>query len=375
MQAVYSCHPTTQVHIEMSFEDAHRTVFMVYRVFGLVPFQFHLESSLESQKTIPKKWRRNVRLIVEHLWFISMLLIELYILIHTCMLCYDHSIKVSFDVYRTLHFSIVFTIRSLIILITIESYFKRNVQVQIMNNFREIDRKFSEKLDFEINYHRLRRQIANSFLFRVFMYITAIALLVPAYWNESFEQKMLAMFVIYALMKRSLSASSYTTYALLVKCRIEAMHEIFDNNLLLVQQNSVEICRDQQTSNDREAFELRRMINLQRIFSKIHDTVQLLNNSFRWSISVNFTINVFDISVAVFSAFDKVMDSLNAHVIYVSYTWAPLALHYVFSLVTIIQAANSLNKEADKLAHQIHRIQSCGIESDELRDLVSKEKK
>lgn len=164
------------------------------------------------------------------------------------------------------------------------------------------------------------------------------------------------------------------TYAFLVKYRIEAMNEIFNSNLLLVQQNSIEICLDQQMINNNEAFEIRRMIELQRIFSKIYDTVQLINKSLRWSISVSFPINVFDISVAVFSAVDNVVNPENPNKAYNSYSWGPLTLYYVFSLVTIIQAANSLSKEADKLAYQIHRIQSCGIESGDLKNLVSTEK-
>lgn len=344
---------------------------MVYRIFGLVPFQFHFESFTKSQINISKDSRQNVRSIGEHLWFICLLLAELYMLIHCSIMCYNHSIKVSFDVYRTLHFSIVFTIRALLIVITIESYCKRNVQVKIMENFRKIDRNFAEKLKLEINYYRLRRQIAISFLITIFIYIATMAMLVPSYWNESFDQKMLALFVVYPLLKRSLSGSRYITYALLVKYRIEAMHEILDSNLLLAQQNSIEICLDQQIYNDNEAFEMRRMINLRQIFSKIYDTVQLVNNSFNWSISVNFPINVFDISVAVFSAFDRIVKPENLSVIYVSYSWIPLALHYVFSLVAIIQMANSLNKEVDKLTHKLHRIQSCAIESDELQDFVS----
>lgn len=295
-------------------------------------------------------------------------------LIHTCILCYNHSIRVSFDVYRTLHFSIVFTIRTLCIVITIESYCKRSSQVQIMNNFREIDREFAEKLNVQLNYHRLRHKIMISFLITIFIYITVIAMLIPAYWDESFTQKMLALFVIYPLLKRSLSGARYMTYALLAKYRIEAMHEILNSNWLLAQQSSIEICLDQQMNDDNETFEMRRIANLQRIFAQIHGTVQLINDSLKWSVSANFPINVFDISVALFSAFDKIMAPENPHVIYISFSWAPLALHYAFSLVTIVQTANSLNKEADKLAHQIHRIQSCGIQSAALTDLVSKVK-
>lgn len=351
----------------MSCADVNAAVFLVYRVFGLLPFRFHLES----KKNISKGWQENVRLCGEHLWFIFMLLIEIYMLIHTCILCYNHSIYISFDVYRTLHFSIVFTIRALVIVITIESYCKRNIQAQIMNNFHEIDRKFVEELNLENNYCRLQRQIAISFSITVFIHILAIFILVPTYWNESFDQQLLGLFVIYPLLKRSLSGSIYIIYALLVQHRIKAMHEIFDSNLLLIQQNSIEICVDQQICNDNEAFEMRRMINLQWIFLKIYDTVQLINNSFKWSISVNFPINVFDISVAVFSVFDKIVKPDNPHVIYVSYSWAPLVLQYVLSLITVIQAAHSLNKDADKLAYQIHRIQSCCVESDELKNFVS----
>lgn len=353
----------------MSFEDSHGTVFMVYRVLGLVPFKFHLKPLTKSHS---QKWWQNVRLIGEHAWFVCMLILELYMLIHTCILCYNHSIKISFDLFRTLHFSIVFTIRTLVIVITIESYCKRNSQVEIIKNFREIDRQFMERLNFEMNYHQLRHEIAMSFLITIVIYIAAIVLLIPSYWNESFNQQMLALFVIYPLLKRSLSGARYMTYALLAKYRIKAMLEILNSNVLSVQQNSIEVCLDQQMSDDRETFELHRIINLQKIFSQVYDTVQLINNSFVWSISANFPINVFDISVAIFSAFDKMMDPENPHVIYISYSWAPLALHYVFSLVTIVQTADSLNREADKLTHQIHRIQSCGIKSEALSDFVSR---
>lgn len=351
----------------MSFEYSHRTVFMVYRALGLVPFQFHLQSAKRL------RWR-TVHLFVEYLWFVCMLLIELYMLIHTCILCFDHSVRVSFDVFRTLHFSIVTTVRTLVIVITIESYCQRNSQVKILNKFREIDRKFKEKLNFEMNHRRLRQRIMVSFVTTILIYITAIIFLILLYWSEPLNQQVLGLFVIYPLLKRTLSGASYMTYALLAKYRIEAMHEILNSNLLLAPQRSIEVCLDRWMNHDNEMFEMRRLISLQTIYSELYDIVHLINNSFKWSISANFPINVFDISVAIFSAFDVVMAPETPHVIYVSYTWAPLALHYAFSLASIVRMADSLNKEADKLSHQIHRIQSCGIKSQELTDLVSNRK-
>lgn len=74
----------------MSFEDSHGTVFMVYRVLGLVPFKFHLKPLTKSHS---QKWC----LIGEHAWFVCMLILELYMLIHTCILCWNRSEQIDHE--------------------------------------------------------------------------------------------------------------------------------------------------------------------------------------------------------------------------------------------------------------------------------------
>lgn len=354
----------------MSFENVHSAIFMVYRAFGLVPFQFHFKSITKSQRNPSKKWKKHVYLISELLWFICLLLLELYWLIESAMACYGHSIRLSFDIYNTFHFSVAFSARVLLIVITIESYCKRNVQVKIMNDLYEIDRIFADKLKLKMNYYRLRRQIGMAFLSAIFIYIVTLFLLIFLYWNDAYDQ-FLIPFTVYTFFKRALSGSCHITYALFVKYRIEAMHEVLDSNLILAQQNSIEICIDRQRCNDMEAFELRRMVYLWEIFSKIYDIVQLINCRFKWSISVNFPINTFDISVAVFAALNRIVKPANPSiVVYASFSWALVVLLSTFSMGSIIQAANCLSKEADKLAQNLHRIRSCDIDSDELQDLV-----
>lgn len=159
----------------MSFDDSNGAVFMVYRVFGLVPFQFHLKTISNPQNTILNQKRQKWNFLVETLYFVCIIASELCMLVYYCIFCYRSSLIFSLNPLNASHLVIVFTLRAFIVVTTVETYLKRDVQVKILFNLCDIDRVFVEKLNLTINYERLRRQILNAFLEWTFILVILIS--------------------------------------------------------------------------------------------------------------------------------------------------------------------------------------------------------
>lgn len=363
----------------MSFENSCSGVFTVYRIFGLVPSKFHFQSSTaELSRTFSNKKRQICRLFAEKLWFSCLLLFEFYNLIHSSILNYKKFFNIysisSFNVFRLL---MIITIRVCIILITIESYRHRKVQVKILDNLREIDRVFERKLKLHINYHRLKRSIFVALLKWIPIYFVAVSIFISAnlFEETKIEDVICVALTLYPLLKQALFGSAYVTYAILIKCRLQAMHEVLDSNLLLahVESPSFEMSIDRESRREREAFEFQRLIYLWRLFPRVHETVQLMNDTFKWSISVNFFADVFYICAVVFSYLNEILrtshekDTIlsNISISYMFYCG-------IFCFRAIIPMAESVAAEADKIAPKIHRLSWISTISEELQHFVSK---
>lgn len=140
---VHNCHRLTRVHIWiMCFENTYNAVFLVYRVLGLVPFPFHLKSITNPPGTIPSNQQQKWNILIEILCFICIFSLELCILIFKCMTCYKDSLTHGLNLINASHMAIVFTVRAIAIVGTVETYLKRNSQVKILTNLYEIDRFF-----------------------------------------------------------------------------------------------------------------------------------------------------------------------------------------------------------------------------------------
>lgn len=69
-----------------------------------------------------------------------------------------------FDLYTVADMIFELSYYVLLILTTIKSYCRRNAHVKILTNLNEIDGFFAPKLNWKINYYRLKRQIRMAFI-------------------------------------------------------------------------------------------------------------------------------------------------------------------------------------------------------------------
>lgn len=353
----------------MSFENTYSAVFMVYRLLGLVPFPYHFKSITSSQNIElnsrnffghKQKWN----LTLEILYFICVLALELSILVLSCLSCYLHTVKNDLNLFNASHMVIVFALRVFFVAATVETYFKRNLQVKILINLYEIDRVFARELNLSIDYHPLKRQILVAFL--KFMIAFVVAFVIFARFavvaTDPYPIYIRLSYAFYPLIKAALVGSKYITYATLIHYRIEAMHGIFD---------SFEIGVDKQSNHDDELFEFRCMIHLRWIYSRIYDTVQMANDSFEWTISMGFSVALIDSSLMLFHAFDDIFEPSKRSTILTSFNWIPFFLHHLFFMGMIIKAANRIGKQAKSVAHKVHLLGSRGQILDDLHNFVS----
>lgn len=363
----------------MSFEGSYNAVFMVYRIFGLVPFEFHFETT--TSEVASNKRRKMCLLFVENLWFISMLLFELCSLIHVSITRYQFLVECKcIHVFIGFRLILALIFRFCVVVITVESYCHRNVQVEIIAKLLEIDQIFAQKLRLQINYHRLKRSITVVFSKWISIYIGLVSILYATSFFKGVptEKYIRLTLFLYPFLKRTLFSSMYTTYAILIRHRIQSLNEAMDSNLLLPHDSAFKVSIDRESRNEHETFEFRRLIHLWQLFACIHDTVQLINKTFKWSISLNMFANVFIVCVSIFQYFDNAVGLPNEY-----YKVAPLIssnsiafiFFYALCFGVIIQIANSVATVANQIASKVHRISSSGIISDEFENFVSKSRR
>lgn len=364
--------------LKMSFESSYSSVFTAYRLFGLVPFKFHFQSITTNPEIFNKK-QKNFVSIVEKLWLLCLLLFELQNLVETL-----HS-RIQFLVtcncinsFNGFRIFMLLTFRVCPILVTLELYFHRNVQMDIIAKLQEIDRIFAQKLKLHMNYHRLKRTIFIAFSKWISICVVFVLILIVSYIivkAPKEEYTSLAMSLFYPLSKRALYSSTYITYAILIRHRIQAMHEVLDSNLLLLRDSPFDTANALESRNEHDAFELRRMVHLWKIYSLLHETIQLINDSFKWAISFIFFSNVIAVCVGTFQYFDKTYGSPNEY-----YTNLVNVMCYSFFLVfyygicfgMMIGMANAVDIDANKIMQKMYQISLSGTISDELQNFVSK---
>lgn len=359
----------------MSFDDSYRGIFMVYRVFGLVPFEFHFQS-ITSEST-SNKMRKNCFPFMENLWFICLLLYELYILVHSSYLWYDsYASDGKINTFNGFRTAMAFIFRLCIVIITIESHCNRNVQVKILHNLCKIDRIFDQKLELKIDYRRLKRMGFVAFLkwFPIHALATSIFIVNSSTKNKITIQDIApVMRSYYPLIKLALFSAAYITFGILIRHRIQVINEALKIELLFAHHESpFDLRIDGERCNQHEAREFQRFIWLWRLSTCAHETIQLMSNTFKWSISMSFFANIFNLCAILFNFFHETLESISQNGIGSLYIPISYMLYSVFCFGATVQLANSVAVESEKTARKLHQISLSGAAiSDKFSKFVS----
>lgn len=352
----------------MHFEDTYRVVFMVYRVLGMVPYRFSPSNTVVRPKKL-----EIIFLIAEYLWIIFLTIFEFYVIIDSIIVCYNYVTHIKLNLYIGLDLLILTTFRVLLVIITFEAFLKRNFQVKILRNLFEIDSIFIRDLNVDIDYGELKQLIRNTFIKWGLIYIiTEMFLISLTLYEGANNLPTFLMLFVYPLLKLTLNGSKYITFALLIKYRIEAMHKILINSSLWMEKSSWKKCDNLQKFTDNQAIELKRMINLWRIFNKIYKTVELTNYSFKWSISVNFSVEILSVCAVLFHILDYILGPPNRFSVLSLISFGMFFFYYVIRVGMLIRIAHCTIEEADMLANKVHRLCANGTVSDDLQNFVSK---
>lgn len=164
---------------------------------------------------------------------------------------------------------------------------------------------------------------------------------------------------IYPVFKLTLNVSQFMSYSILIRYRIESMNQMLIYSL-------------KQESSNFHMIELSRMFYLRQIVCKLHDTVQLINDLFKWSISGTFSIDLFAISVILYHELDYILGEQDRFGRLPVIAFGLFLFFYLIRLGAIIKTGNSTAKEANQLADNIHRINSNKWNSDGLQHFVRK---
>lgn len=346
----------------MLFEDSYRSLFIFYRIFVIAPSSrfFNLNKTTENHV---RKCSEILPSITEHIWIICILAYEFCILIRNFDdLAQNFSLN-NLNLYLVFSFIIESLYFIILIIATIESYCQRNVQVQILSNLNEIDRFFETNLNWNINYVRLKRLIQMAFYKWTLFYIISNLILV---WFYPYAR---LLHNLYEMVKEMLIASKYITFAILIKYRIKAMHEVLSHDHKHELRWAHRIFNRNRPINI-EATESQRMIDLWHIFGKLYETVQLTNESFKWTISSKFTCDILSACSVLFRLLHYLYGPPDRF-------YLPEVIAYVVYLVInvidfgfVVYMAHCVSEEANHLVNEIHRLKSNRAVSEELQNFV-----
>lgn len=263
--------------------------------------------------------------------------------------------------------------RILHLIITIETIWKRNHHEIILDQLHEIDGIFEKNLYLQLNCHGLKQSIRKYFL--KWIAIIPILIITDFYiWNV--YGLIYVVLLDYSYIKLILNGSQYSTYAILVWHRIEAMHEALDHNLMQVLQElefeSAFVVVGQR-SDDNETFQRQFLINLRQISNKIYETIELMNATFKWSISLNISVDKFTVAMVSFGHLQCILDSKYENNTIVNFCGLAIyTSYYVHRLALLISISNSVAESANLVAAKTHQISLSRVVTDELKDLVRK---
>lgn len=116
---------------------------------------------------------------------------------------------------------------------------------------------------------------------------------------------------------------------------------------------------------------MRRMIDFQKIFCKIFDTIQLSNDSFKWFISLMYTCEIIGSCTPLFRILHCVWGSVDQ---FDKSDFLKFCVYFfvnVFDFGLFVNMANRIAVEANNVANAIFHLHSNNAASDELQNLVS----
>lgn len=345
----------------MSLEGSYRSLLTVYRIFAIAHSDRDFNFNQLSQGRTRIYWQIVV-LIFEYFWLICVLTYEFCVFIPFYDDLKQNIAEHELTLYIAIAFLTEFSYFIILIIATIESYCQRNVQVQILSNLNEIDRFFATKLNWNINYNRLKYSIQMNFIKLALFYIIGNCVLVWFYADAR------SLYNLYQMTKEVIIASKYITFAILIRYRIEAMHRVLSDDFRW----AVRIIFNRNQSTNVEITEFQRIIDIWQIFCKLFETVQSMNESFKWTISLTLSCDIFSACVELFRLLHYIYGPPDRF-------YAPEFIAYLVYLIIdvihfsmFVHMANCVAEEADNLAKEIHRLKSNCAVSEELQNFVSK---
>lgn len=337
----------------MLFEDTYSFVFIFYRILAMVPYRFTTE---QRQVIVQRLKFTNCFRKLESIWLLVLFLIEIYILIDGIIVSYERVLVTYVTLYTGLDLLIVTTFRLLLIIITMESFLKRRDQLKILQNLYSIDTVLGQELDIDVKYPKLNRLIIILFIKWSLIYVVTEAFLI---WLTLFEQAnsfgtFLLLFV-YPLLKLTLNGSRYITLAHLVKHRIQLLQEVLKSSSFWIDEHTVQRYNGLQLFCDR-SIEISRMVNLWKIYRKIYETADLVNYSFKWSFSINFSIEILAITAVLFHVLDYILGAPNRFSLISLVAFGLYLFYYVFRVAMLIQVTHCTTHDAKLFAASVHRL-------------------
>lgn len=183
--------------------------------------------------------------------------------------------------------------------ITFETFFNTDIQLQIIEKFSSFDRYFCEKFGVRAQYQQQKQKLfALSMTLMLPVILANIMIVLYIYvWNAVFPNGLLSMYSTWITRLRFLQV---TFFVYLVRERLKMVN--FELNRLRdwlsAKQNFVGI--DIALSKQ---FTFQRLIELKKAYDQLHDTCDLINRAFGWSLLAIIVQCFVDITINCYATF------------------------------------------------------------------------
>lgn len=305
---------------------------------------------------------------LELLWLLILIFFEFYILIYSLFVCYQYLQLTKITLYTGLDIFILTTFRVLCIIITLESFMKRKIHTKILNSLRKVDNIFTNQLNERIDYALLGRLIIVMFVKWFSIYIFTDTFLIWLTLSEGANSiSIFILLFVYPLFKLTLNGSKFMIFAHLIKFRIDAMHRAL-SNCNQTDENAHLSFNNIQYVAPINRYHLNHMQHLWHIYNRIYDIVQLVNNGFVWSFSINFSIEILAVCAVLYRVLDHILGPPNRFPITTIIPFIVYLCYYLFRVVMLIRIAHNVASDVDNFAN---RIQTLELPVTEFNEFVS----
>lgn len=357
----------------MKFIETILPSLRVWQFFCLSPFAL-------DEKT---RWPRIERIF--NAYCIAYIVVESAVLVHG-LVSPDYYLERSFTIVLVYGDLVTMTLaRVLAILIVIESWKKRSMQIEFLEKISRADSILAYRLNIDLRYEENRREMTWKSAAWMLAFLVMQVIFLSLLFADSRSRRMLRFWLSYmtSFFICSMRYQQLVTYVRLLRFRFEAINRYIqsvcllnqrraiNHDLLKIMQNVSKTLPTKIESDDRKTFLYKKIIEVRAAYQLLYEASEDVNVLFRWTLPINIAndfqkglTNVF-FFMTIILHWDS-SEASNVMQLPRPLIWAIFNIGHILVLSSACQHAREVAEFTPALLHQI----DFNVSDHQLADLV-----